>query len=115
VAQPAAPKPCSVKKSGTRRNDVLKGGAGPALLRGLAGNDKLSGLGADDCLEGGPGNDILTGGPDKDKLTGGRGNDVINAADHEKDVIDCGKGRRDRATVDKIDRVRGCEQLKRKR
>ena len=111
---PPLPKTCSVKKSGTKRNDILKGTAGPDLLRGLAGNDKLKGLAGDDCLDGGAGNDALNGGLGKDKLTGGTGNDVIDAADHTKDIVDCGKGR-DRATVDKIDRVKGCEKVKRKR
>jgi CSLREA domain-containing protein len=115
VPQPQpAPKPCSVRKTGTRRNDNVHGTAGPDLLRGLAGNDRLSGLAGDDCLDGGSGNDVLTGGAGKDKLTGGAGSDVINAADHQKDTIDCGKGR-DRATVDRIDRVRHCEKVKRKR
>jgi CSLREA domain-containing protein len=113
VATPPA-KPCSVKKTGTKRRNVLRGTAGPDLLRGLAGNDTLSGLGGDDCLDGGSGNDVLTGGGGRDKLVGGVGSDVINAADHHKDTIDCGKGR-DRATVDRIDRVKGCERVKRKR
>jgi CSLREA domain-containing protein len=106
--------PCGKKKTGTRKSDLLKGTANGDLLRGLAGNDKLNGLAGDDCLDGGSGNDVLTGGSGKDKLTGGTGSDVINAADHEKDSIDCGKGR-DRATVDRIDRVRHCEKVKRKR
>jgi Ca2+-binding RTX toxin-like protein len=112
--QVPAPQPCAKKKTGTRRNDVLRGTAAGDFLRGLAGNDKLNGLAGDDCLDGGAGDDVLTGGGGKDKLTGGAGSDVINAADHEKDVVDCGKGR-DRATVDRIDRVRGCEVVKRRR
>jgi CSLREA domain-containing protein len=124
VAPPAVTlAPCSVKKTGTNKRDVLRGTAGPDLLRGLGGNDKLSGLAGDDCLDGGAGSDVLDGGAGKDKLTGGAGadslkggagDDVINAADHKRDTIDCGKGR-DRATVDRIDRVRNCERVKRKR
>jgi hypothetical protein len=47
-------------------------------------------------------------------LKGGPGNDVLLAADGKRDLVDCGKGR-DRATVDRIDRVRGCESVTRKR
>jgi CSLREA domain-containing protein len=114
---------CANARTGTRRSDALNGTAAGDLIRGGAGNDKLFGLAGDDCLDGGsgndlldggPGNDKLTGGPGKDTLKGGTGNDVLNAADHGKDVVDCGPGR-DRATVDRIDRVRHCEQVKRKR
>jgi CSLREA domain-containing protein len=108
------PKPCSARKTGTQRNNVLKGTSGSDLLRGLGGNDILKGFAGADCLDGGSGNDTLIGGSGKDKLSGGPGSDVINAADHQRDVVDCGKGR-DRATVDRIDRVRGCEKVKRKR
>jgi CSLREA domain-containing protein len=114
--QPAAPlKPCSTRKTGTRRADVLRGTVGPDLIRGLGGNDRIKGLAGDDCIDGGPGNDVISGGSGKDKLLGGRGNDVIEAADRRKDTVDCGKGRRDRATVDRIDRVTGCEKVKRRR
>ena len=107
-------KPCSLKKTGTRRANVLTGSVGPDLLRGLAGNDRLRGLAGDDCLDGGSGDDTLIGGSGRDKLGGGSGSDVVNAADHEKDTVDCGRGR-DRATVDRIDRVKHCEKVKRKR
>jgi CSLREA domain-containing protein len=113
VPQVAA-QPCAHKKTGTRRRNVLTGTAGPDLLRGLAGNDMLKGLSGDDCLEGGSGNDTLIGGAGKDRLIGGPGSDAVGAADHEKDTIDCGPGR-DRATVDRIDRVKRCERVKRKR
>jgi hypothetical protein len=45
-------------------------------------------------------------------LTGGRGADRINAAgDDRRDLVRCGRGR-DRAVVDRIDRVRGCERTR---
>jgi CSLREA domain-containing protein len=127
--------------TGTRKADVLAGTPFGDRLAGLAGADRLTGLGGDDCLDGGAGNDVLSGGPGNDRLTGGTGNDrlsgstgddkltggrgrdtlkggtgndTLNAADHRKDIVDCGKGR-DRATVDRLDRVKNCEKVKRKR
>jgi hypothetical protein len=105
---------CAGKKRGTSRADTLVGTPGGDTLLGLAGDDKLMGLAGDDCLDGGPGNDKLTGGRGKDALKGGPGNDVLLAADGKRDLVNCGKGR-DRATVDRIDRVRGCESVTRKR
>jgi CSLREA domain-containing protein len=111
---PVLLRPCALRKTGTRRSDVLTGTNRPDYLRGLGGNDHLNGRGGDDCLDGGAGNDVLTGGPGKDRLLGGGGNDVVNARDHQKDSVDCGRGR-DRAIVDRIDRVRRCERVKRRR
>jgi CSLREA domain-containing protein len=114
---------CANAKTGTRRGDTLTGSLAGDLIRGLAGNDRLRGLAGDDCVDGGPGSDTLDGGPGADRLTGGRGrdtlkggtgNDTLNAADHQKDTVDCGMGR-DRATVDRIDRVKHCEKVGRKR
>ena len=41
------------------------------------------------------------------------GNDVINARDGSRDVVECASGA-DRVTVDRRDRVRGCEQVSRR-
>lgn len=49
------------------------------------------------------------------KYKGGAGDDAVNARNRKKETIDCGSGRNDRATVDRVDRVRGCERVKRKR
>ena len=65
------------------------------------------------ALAGGRGNDKLNGGPGKDTFSGGAGNDRINARDGTKEKIDCGKGKKDRAKVDKKDRVKHCEKVKR--
>jgi CSLREA domain-containing protein/uncharacterized repeat protein (TIGR01451 family) len=102
------------KLSGLAGDDCLTGGGGNDVLDGGSGNDKLSGGPGRDNIVGGTGSDQLTGGPGKDTIDGGAGADVISAADYAKDTINCGKGR-DRATVDRIDRVRGCEKVKRKR
>jgi Ca2+-binding RTX toxin-like protein len=118
TATPAATSPAKGKPKrrlfvGTRRADRLVGTNGPDELRGLGGNDQLSGLGGDDRLSGGAGDDRLAGGRGTDTLLGGAGNDVLSARDGHRDTVDCGTGRRDRATVDRHDRVRGCERVSR--
>ena len=97
---------------GTNGDDYLAGGGYDDTIFGLAGNDTLIGGAGDDRLYGGPGNDILTGGPGADHLYGGPGSDTIYAADGERDVVDCGPGQ-DRAVVDTIDSVSGCEIVER--
>jgi hypothetical protein len=37
---------------------------------------------------------------------------VLRARDNQRDVVDCGPGR-DTAYVDRLDRVSGCERVKR--
>jgi hypothetical protein len=99
---------------GTSRADRLVGTDGPDELRGLGGNDRLSGLAGNDRLSGGAGNDRLTAGRGTDTLLGGSGSDVLSARDGRRDTVDCGSGRRDRAIVDRHDRVRGCERVSRR-
>lgn len=110
--------------SGGAGNDSLVGSGGNDRLTGGAGKDKLNGGAGRDNLSGGPGNDTLTGGAGNDKLVGGRGvnkfsagagNDTINAINGKKETVNCGNGKRDIARVDKIDRVRGCEKVRRSR
>ncbi len=66
-------------------------------------------------MAGAAGDDRLTAGPGGGRLAGGGGNDRIGAANGVRDRVNCGRGRRDRATVDAVDRVRGCERVKRRR
>ena len=111
--------------------DCLWGGEGPDVLDGDGGDDSLWGGNGRDRLVGGDGNDRLYGGLKRDVLIGGvgddfiapgtgrdliragAGNDVVNARDGSRDVIECASGV-DRATVDRRDRVRGCEQVSRR-
>ncbi|MEA2427992.1 MAG: large repetitive protein [Thermoleophilaceae bacterium] len=79
--------------------DRLSGGAGNDRLSGAAGNDSLTGGAGNDRLSGGAGNDKLTGGAGRNTYSGGAGNDTIKAANGRVDKIDCGSGRRDRATA----------------
>jgi hypothetical protein len=51
---------------------------------------------------------VITGGSGADHIDAGPGSDTVNAADGERDVIDCGPGN-DHAIVDQVDVVRNCE------
>ena len=123
---------CAVLREGTAGADSLLGAAPAELLLGLAGNDLLRGEGGDDCLVGGAdhdrllggrGQDRLTGGPGDDTLVGGSGvnrydagtgDDVVRARNGRAELVSCGRGR-DRARVDRGDRVRSCERVRRAR
>ncbi|MEA2627533.1 MAG: hypothetical protein QOD06_3578, partial [Candidatus Binatota bacterium] len=86
------------------------GGAGNDRLSGGSGRDRLSGGPGNDRLTGSTGDDRLTGGSGRNSYSGGPGKDTINARNHRGgEKVDCGSGR-DRATVDRGDRVRkNCE------
>ena len=100
---------------GAAGRDVLRGGKGNDRLFGGAGKDTLKGDAGKDGLDGGAGDDKLTGGAGKNSYKGGPGNDTINAVNRTKETVDCGSGKRDRATVDRADKVRGCEKVTRRR
>jgi hypothetical protein len=60
----------------------------------------------------GYGNIGVHGGDGKDRIYGGSGNYRVYSGGHFKDVIDCGRGKRDWAEVDASDKVVRCERLK---
>ena len=95
-------------------NDRLSGNAGIDTLVGDQGRDTLSGGAGNDTLSGGSGNDTISGGAGKNVVSGGAGNDTISVRNKKRDVVNCGSGRRDRVTADRIDRVRGCERVRRR-
>jgi Ca2+-binding RTX toxin-like protein len=123
---------CATQRLGTSRGETLDGTGAADLIFGLAGDDLIRGFGDDDCLVGGSGGDRLLGGSGYDRLTGGRGadtlvggsgvnrydagagNDVVNARNGRAELVSCGSGR-DRARIDRRDRVRNCERVKRPR
>ncbi|MFL5781295.1 MAG: PKD domain-containing protein, partial [Thermoleophilaceae bacterium] len=99
----------------TAGNDTIYGTPRKDTLRGLAGNDRLFGLGGNDQLNGGKGKDHLDGGPGNNAYQGGPGNDVIAAANHKRDQVDCGDGTKDSVTADPADVVKpSCEKVVRK-
>ena len=105
---------------GGRGKDDILGGEGPDHLVGGPGADNLEGddprvrhdRDDEDSLEGGSGNDRIKGGPGRDKFFGGGGKDRISARDGERDRVDCGRAK-DRAKVDRRDKVRHCETVSR--
>jgi Ca2+-binding RTX toxin-like protein len=112
---------CGVKaKAGasaaaTGGNDTIHGGGGNDTLYGAGGNDKLFGDAGKDKLFGGGGSDKLTGGPGVNKYDGGAGNDTVNARNGKKETVNCGAGKKDVAVVDKRDKVKGCEKVRRRK
>jgi Ca2+-binding RTX toxin-like protein len=123
---------CKNALQGTNNPDTLTGGGSGDIIFGYGADDRLRGSGGHDCLLGGRGGDTLQGDTGDDRLTGGsgadvlvggpgtnaydagRGNDVVNAANHRIELIRCGAGK-DRARVDRRDRVIGCERVTRVR
>jgi Ca2+-binding RTX toxin-like protein len=98
---------------GGRGRDRLFGGPGADRLVGGSGNDLLDGGSGGDRLAGGSGADRLKGGSGRDALNAGSGNDRVNAADGTRETVRCGPGS-DRATIDRVDRARGCERVRRR-
>lgn len=87
-------------------NDEVRAGYGNDVVYGQAGND---------LLDGQPGNDAVYDRAidGSDRLFGGAGRDTIWADDGSADVVNCGEGI-DLATVDRRDRVFGCETVRRR-
>jgi Ca2+-binding RTX toxin-like protein len=82
-------------------------------MSGSSGNDSLTGGAGNDKQSGGSGNDKFKPGPGKDRVSGGSGDDSVNSVDNRREGIDCGKGRGDRARVDRTDSVKNCESVMR--
>jgi Ca2+-binding RTX toxin-like protein len=106
---------------GANGHDRLNGSGGGDLLLGLRGNDRLRGHGGRDRAGGGAGrdrvlggrgNDLMRGGGGRDRVLGGPGKDRLPARDGKRDLLNGGTGR-DRATVDRHDRVRRIERVRR--
>lgn len=92
--------------------DYLVGKGGSDTLNGYADHDQLYGGSGTDYVYGGDDDDtIVDDDGDYDVLVGGAGSDWIAAANGVADKVDCGAGAGDRAFVDAIDTVIGCEVL----
>ena len=87
---------------GANGDDVAKGGKKADLLLGLKGRDRLIGT---------KGADRLLGGKDRDVLKAGADNDNISARDGERDLVNGGSGKRNRARVDGKDKVKRVQRL----
>jgi Ca2+-binding RTX toxin-like protein len=97
---------------GNNGDDVIFGGDGAGQsLWGEGGDDTLRGLGGSDYLFGGGADELLPG-PGRDHAAGSHGPDVIFARDGQRDVVDGGPGKDDRARVDGgLDHVVDTEEL----
>jgi Ca2+-binding RTX toxin-like protein len=94
--------------------DVIRGRAGHDCLIGSRGNDRLLGQAGFDRLTGGSGRDRLVGGPGVNAYDAGPGRDFVDARNGRRELVRCGSGR-DTARVDRRDRVRSCERVRRPR
>lgn len=99
--------------NGSDGPDAISGGGGRDRLKGRGGNDCLAGQSGGDRLGGGGGEDLILAGRGADRVSGGAGDDRIRAAGGGGDRVRCGPGL-DVAKVDRRDRVRGCERVKRR-
>ena len=128
---------CTIR--GTARNDRLVGTTKKDVICGLGGNDTIRARGGNDVVRGGAGRDRLYGGRGNDRLYGNSGQRPVprpqwsrsrwSAAEEEigstgiaattrspsrdkrrRDLVVGGRGR-DRAKVDKGDRVRSVERV----
>ena len=125
---PAGPGPDTINGVDSR-DDTICGLGGNDVLSGLGGNDTLwgdacndrakrifgaqSGTDGNDSLDGGRGNDKLVGGKGTNKYKAGAGNDTVSARNGKKETVDCGSGSKDRATIDRADKVKSCEKVSR--
>ena len=123
---------CVAALVGTNASETLTGSDEGDVIFGFGGRDRIRGRGGHDCLIGGQGDDQLRGEQGFDRLIGGRGRDVliggpgvnaydagpgsdyVEARNGKRELVRCGPGR-DRARVDRRDRVRGCERVIRPR
>jgi Ca2+-binding RTX toxin-like protein len=104
--------------SGQGSGDAIEGGPGDDKLYGDTGDDVITGDAGDDMIDGADGSDTIQGGAGTDSLLGDgdihdTGNDKIDAADGERDAVQCGNGS-DTVDADRIDTVEGggsCEQV----
>jgi hypothetical protein len=82
--------------------DKRDGGEHKNFVKGTAAAETLAGTDA---------RDVIVGFAGADTINALGGDDKIFAKDGEKDTIDCGEGT-DKAIVDRIDVVTGCEKVK---
>jgi Ca2+-binding RTX toxin-like protein len=97
--------------SGVALAKNIGGDEGDNTLTGTKRADTIHGRGGDDVIYGKRGNDTIYGENGDDSLYGGKGRDRLYSAGTYMDVVDCGRGGRDRAEVDASDQVVNCERV----
>jgi Ca2+-binding RTX toxin-like protein len=91
--------------------DVVDGANGDDTVRGAKKGDLLLGVKGRDRLIGSKGSDRVKGGDGRDVLKAGKHNDNISARDGERDLVDGGSGKRNRARTDGKDKVKRVQRL----
>jgi Ca2+-binding RTX toxin-like protein len=92
-----------VFSEGGRGNDILRSATYGGILDGGRGRDTLLG---------GKGTDYIIGGGGRDRIRAGKKSDLIGAVDGRAETVFCGGGR-DKGKADRVDKLRGCEQVRR--
>jgi Ca2+-binding RTX toxin-like protein len=100
--------------AGTAKNDVLNGTSKKDVICGLGGNDRIQGRGGNDTILGGAGNDRARGGGGRDRFYGNAGRDRLQSRDKKRGERVNGGSGRDRATIDRGDRVTSVELVARR-
>jgi Ca2+-binding RTX toxin-like protein len=91
---------------------LLEAGPGDDVLIGGRRGDDLEGGGGNDQIKGAAGNDRIEAGSGRDVIRAGAGHDHIEARDSTRDIVRCGPGP-DFVKADSLDRLRGCEAVRR--
>ena len=94
--------------------DVISARGGAGFIGPYPGSLVAFGRRGDDRLGGGPERDALFGGRGHDTMKGHGGRDFLIAPDRARDVVICGQGS-DFAWVDRVDRLRRCEDVRTRR
>ena len=110
----------------TGKLSTINAGGGDDEILSYRGEETIDAGAGNDTITAGYGNDAITGGPGQDRIFADDtsayctlygcelpfGNDTVFARDGEADQIECGIGS-DRAVVDAVDTVSGCETIER--
>ena len=100
--------------TGTARSETLRGTNKRDVICGFGGNDRIRARAGNDMVVGGPGRDTINGNRGRDRLYGNGGNDKLVSRDRKiGEPLDGGSGR-DRATVDRGDRLTSVERAVRR-
>lgn len=97
------PRTIAVRVSAGAGNDVIFGHKGRDHVNAGADRDQVRTFG---------GNDYIKGGNGRDKIWAGSGNDEIHVDDGNRDIVDCGKGRKDLVYADPRDKLKNCEMIR---
>jgi hypothetical protein len=98
---------------GFRGPDVVSARGGAGFIGPYPRSVVAFGLRGGDVLSGGRRGDYLNGGRDHDTMKGLGGGDLLVSRDNTRDLVRCGPGA-DIAKVDRIDRLRHCEDVRTK-